>query len=366
MTIAAITQQRLIHQGIAQARFIQPAEVVAWLVAMQGQDYAGAKWSVGLRLAGGSDSAIEQALADRSIVRTWVMRGTLHLVAAADIGWLLALLAPRLIARNARRYRELELDAPTLARSNTLLAQALEGGVLLDRPALFAMLERNGISTAGQRGVYMLQRASLDGLICQGPAPRNVPTFMLIDGALPHGRVLEHEQALAELAQRYVTSRGPATLRDFAWWSGLPIGEARAGLEAAQLTQTDIDGQTYWTAQEYTPSGAASGVYLLPGFDEYLLGYADRSAALAAEHAPYIVPGGNGIFYPTIISAGRVVGTWKRAFKKGSVVITPSPFAPLDSAQHQGVAAAAERFGAFLGLPAICGDETLLVTSPDM
>lgn len=358
MTTLDLVQQRLQNQQLSQPTFTTPAAVVQWLGAMQGQDYAGAKWAVGLRLPGSTDAAIAEAFNTKTIVRTWALRGTLHLVAATDLRWLLALLGPRLIAGNARRYRELQLDEATLVRGNDLLAGALQGGQPLDRPALFAMLEQQGIATTGQRGVYMLQRASLDGLICQGSAVRNVPTFMALDESILQGKTLTREEALAELAQRYFTSHGPATLKDFIWWSGLSAGDARAGLAAssAQLQQITVDGQAYWLAQQpSTTPHLSQPLYLLPGFDEYLLGYVDRSAVLDPQYANRIVPGGNGVFYPTIVSNGQVVGTWQRTFKKGTVVMTPQPFTTLQPGEQEAFVSAAERFGAYLEMPVTAG-----------
>src|SRR3712207_6350881 len=134
----------------------------------------------------------------------------------------------------------------SLARSNAVLAGALRGGNRYDRRELLAILERNGISTRGQRAAYMLQRASLDGLICQGVVRGNNPTLMSLDESLPAARVMAHDEALAELARRYFTSRGPATLQDFVWWSGLTTADARAGLKAitADLVRKTIDGRT--------------------------------------------------------------------------------------------------------------------------
>lgn len=354
MTTVDIAHARLINQGIVPGHLTTPSAVVAWLGVMQGQDYAGAKWALGLRLPGSTDAMIEAAFHAKAIVRTWAVRGTLHLVAATDLRWLLALLAPRVIARNARRYRELGLEEATLRRSNDVLAAALQDGQPLDRPALLALLEQAGIATTGQRGVYMLQRASLDGLICQGVAVRNVPTFMALDESIAQGKTLTREEALAELAERYFTSHGPATLKDFIGWSGLTAGEARAGLAAssAQLQQITMNEQAYWLAQEPpTPSQPPQPLYLLPGFDEYLLGYADRSAVLDPQYANHIVPGGNGIFYPTIVSNGQIVGTWQRTFKKGTVVITPQPFTTLQPDEFEAFTSVAQRFGAYLEMP---------------
>ncbi len=351
MVLSDITRRRLYNQQISHTTLTSPAEIVGWLGAIQGQDYPGAKWSIGLRLPGCTDAAVEQAITGKTLLRTWLMRGTLHLAAAADIRWLLALLAPRIIAGSARRYRELELDADTFRRSRAVITQAIERGQQRTRAELFERLEQAGIATRGQRGVYLLQRASLDGLICQGVMRRSQPTFMLLDD-VPPGPTLARDEALAELARRYFTSRGPVTLADFTAWSGLTAADARAGLAAVQtqLDQETIDGQTYWQPP-VTPAEPPRAVYLLPGFDEYILGCRDRRAVLDAEYAPRICPGGNGVFYPTIISGGRVVGIWKRTLKKNAVEITFDPFTSLTPEARQAAADAAQPFGAFLGLP---------------
>lgn len=349
MDALAIARRRLHNQQIAQPAFHTPAEVVRWLGALQGQDYPGAKWSVGLRLPGSTDAAIEHALAEHAIVRSWVLRGTLHVVAAEDIRWLLALVGPRLIAGNARRYAQLGLDEPTMARSNDILAGALQGGQELARPALLALLDQNGISTEGQRGVYMLQRASLDGLIAQGVQRGAHGIFFALD-TLPPARTPSREEALAEMARRYFTGHGPATVRDFVWWSSLTTADARAALASVQseLVEDTIDGQVYWRAGGSPPTSEVTAA-LLPGFDEYLLGYQDRSAVLHPEHAPHITRG--GMFAPTIVSEGPVVGTWQRTVKKRAVVIALSPFAPLSDGELEAVSGAAQRYGAYLGLP---------------
>ncbi|MBC7869903.1 MAG: AlkZ family DNA glycosylase, partial [Chitinophagaceae bacterium] len=272
---------------------------------------------------------------------------------AADIRWMLALMGSRLIAGNARRYNELDLDEGTLIRSNDLLLNALAEGKQLTRKVLLASLEQNGISTKGQRAPYLLQRASLDALICQSITQRNDPTYIAIDDSLPATKTKTRDEALAELAKRYFISHGPATLQDFVWWTGLPTGDARTGLESIkdELVQESINGQTYWlNPSTPTPHKNASSLYLLPGFDEYMLGYRDRSAILDAEHANKVVPGGNGVFKPIIVSNGRIVGTWKRTIKKDVVTITPEPFTSLKDDEHQAFAAAAQRYGDYMGL----------------
>ena len=355
MTMKNIAVDRLYSQQFEHSRLKLPGEVVVWLGAIQAQDYAGAKWSVGLRLPGSTDAAIEQAIEDRAIIRTWAMRGTLHFVAASDIRWMLALMAPRIITNNARRYMQLGLDEPTLARSNEVLVDALQGGKQLTRKELLPILRQKGISTEGQRAPYMLQRASLDGLICQGVVHRNDPTYMLLDGAIPKGRRMERDEALVELAKRYFTSRGPATLQDYVWWSGLTAADSKAGLEAieSQLISETIDRQTYWRSSSL-PAGQESSptVYLLPGFDEYLLSYRDRSASLDVERIKKLTPT-NGMLNPTIVIGGWVVGTWNRTFRKGEVVITAKPFTALTSDERQDFDNAARRYGEYLGMAVV-------------
>lgn len=352
--MSSIAKQRLASQGFHSAQFERVEDVAAWLGAIQAQDYAGAKWSVGLRLIGSSDVDVEQAIAAETIVRTWALRGTLHFVAAKDVHWLLALLAPRIIAKNARRYRQLELDEQTLARSNQLLAQALEGGRQLDRVALRAVLEEKTISTEGQRIFYMLQRAALDGLICQGTAPRNNPAYLQLAPPTAPKRLMNRDEALAELAARYFSSRGPAMLDDFVWWSGLLVADARTGLAAAKpnLAKETIGGKTYWRS-ESPPAlpDRSPDIYLLPGFDEYLVGYRDRSAAIDAQYAAAWSKS-KAMFSPSILLRSQVSGLWKRSIKKQHIEIEADLFKKLTVEENEALEAAAQAYGRFLDKPA--------------
>jgi hypothetical protein len=353
MTPQSIAQFRLYQQQIAATKFKTPGQVVAWLGALQAQDYPGAKWSIGLRLPDATDADIEQAIAAKTIVRSWPMRGTLHFMAAEDVRWLLALLTPRIIAQTAGRYRQLELDEATFARSKELFAQALQGGQQLTRDEMQQLLEQANISTAGQRGYHILCRSAQDGLICFGVPNGKQQTFTLLDEWVPPTKSLARDETLAELARRYFMSHGPAALRDLVWWSGLTVTDAKAGLETvkSQLSSENVAGQTYWMSPD-TPVLAdnSPAIYLLPGFDEYMLGYTDRSAILDSIHAPKIVPGKNGVFNPTIVIDGKVAGTWKRTFKKNTMLITLSPFTSLSQAQRRAISLAAERYARFMGI----------------
>ncbi len=351
MTTASIARRRLTNQCIDSVAFDYPGAVVHWMGMVQAQDYLGALWAVGLRLGRGSEATIERALVDRSIVRTWPARGTLHFVAASDVRWLLDILTPRVIARSAGRYRQLGLEEVDFDRARDLWSDVLQGGRQLAREDMYQVLEKGGISTAGQRGIHILGRLAQEGVLCFGTREGKQQRFALLDEWLPPAPTKPREEGLAELARRYFSSHGPATLPDFVWWSGLTMADARAGIEAARphLLSEAIGGQTYWLSASTPPAALAPTATLLPAFDEYLVGYKDRSAVLDPLHAIRVNAGG-GMLNPAILIDGQVVGVWKRALRKKAVVVTPTWFSPPDEAQEQGFAQAAQRYGAFLGL----------------
>ena len=347
-------QRRLLNQTIDGEKFKQPEEVVRWMGALQAQDYQQAVWAIGLRLQSATVADIEQAIVDRKILRTWPMRGTLHFVPAEDARWMLKLSCARMLAREKRRQAQLELDATIVERSQQLFYNALSGGKRLSRPDMMTTLEHAGISTEGQRGYHLLWYAAQTGLICLGPMENKQQTFVLLDEWVPQARELSREEALAQLAERYLASHGPATVYDFAWWAGLTVTDAKAGFGAIKSSLLVIkdNGQEYWQANAVPgqPAQHTSSVHLLPGFDEYLLGYKDRSAVLAVEHASKIVPGNNGIFLPMVIVAGLVVGTWKRTLKKNALDIVLQNFTQPGVQEKEG-REIARRYSAFLALP---------------
>ncbi len=360
MNISAV---RLAHLGIYPQRFKSPLEVVECLGAMQAQDFDGAKWAIGLRLPGSTVADIDQAIIDRQIVRTWPMRGTLHFVAAQDIRWMLKLMTPRVISGAAARRRALELDESVLNQAADLFEQALGREKILTRDQMLNVLEQNGISPAGQRGYHVLCHLSQTGLICFGPPQGKQQTFVLLEDCLPVGRDLSGDEALAEIAKRFFLGHGPATLADLARWTGLPIGKARRGLDQVQdqLQELTLPDGSYWCDPAIQPlKDLALTEHLLPGFDELILGYKDRSAVLAAEHAAKICPGNNGMFSPTMISQGQVVGTWKRQLKRKNVELSLSPFKSLSHSQQAGIQQAAFAYGHFLGLEPLSTELTEL------
>lgn len=358
MTDFDLARQRLYRQQIAKTAFNKPGQVVAWLVAVQAQDYLGALWAIGLRMQNSSEQVIEQAIADKTIVRTWFMRGTLHFVPGKDIRWMIQLMAPRMrrIVGNVSRYQRLELDETILAKSNTVIAKALEGGRQLTRSELAIALGRAGIASSGVRLSLILQRAQADGLVCYGPRRGKQFAFALLDEWVPPARVMEREDALAEFAGRYFRSHGPATLQDFVWWSGLTTADARASLEMvrSQLVEETFGGNTYWFSQHMPVAKEISlTAYLLPNYDEYVVGYGERGAVLDPRHTKKISLWNSIVLSPTIVINSRVVGTWKRSLNKNSVVIESKPFTPLTKAENRAIADAANRYGAFLGLPVV-------------
>jgi hypothetical protein len=353
MDISPLVLQRLANQRIVGPKFERPEQVVRWMGAIQAQDYAQAVWAIGLRTTAATLADVEQAIAEKKIVRTWPLRGTIHFVPAEDARWMLRLSAGRVLAGVRRRQAQLGLDQAVLERSRQLFYDVLHGGRRLTRTEMLALLEHAGIPAEKQRGYHMLGYAALTGLVCMGPLRKKEQTFVLLDEWAPGGISLPREEALAELARRYFSSHGPATLPDLARWAGLTLTDARVGLSAVGdgLVSQTKEGSEYWLPSQVSQiaAGEAEGIYLLPGFDEYLIGYAERGMVLPNEHMDKVVPGGNGIFQPVIVVAGQVVGTWKRQVKKDALTITVLPFTHLDVPQEN-LLAAAERYSRFLGL----------------
>lgn len=353
MQAAEIARRRLASQQIASIGLSNPGELVSWLGAVQAQDYLGSLWALGLRLPGASEPLIERAIAEGEIVRTWPMRGTIHYVAPADARWMLGLLTPRVVQSSQGRLRQLDLDAPTIARAGEVVGRALAGGQQLTRPAIYAELAAAGIAAEGSRGLHILGQLAHRQLICFGPRSGKQPTFVLMDEWLPPTPPVPRDEALAALALRYFRSHGPATLHDFVWWAGLTLADARAGLAGASgdLAEAESDGQRYFFAREPRADPANLGAaFLLPPFDEFLVAYRDRSAALDPRYSGAVVPGANGIFNPIVVIGGRVLGTWRRTIKRDSVQLSFSPFEEFTAAHLRVLAATAERYAQFLGL----------------
>lgn len=345
-----IAAQRLVNQRVGSGQCQTPADVVRWMGALQAQDYGQALWAVGSRLQQPSLKAVEAATEAGEILRTWPMRGTVHYVPAQDARWMLQLGAARMLANDARRMRQLDLDDKLMARCSELLTGALQGGKRLPRAAVLQVLETAGVSTKNGRGYHILWHLSQKGLLCIGPHQGKQQTFALLDEWAPQPQHYNRDQALAVLAERYFTGHGPATLQDFGWWSGLPAADAKRALEMAapHLHSVTLGKSAYWYKTLHD-TAAARGVHLLAGFDEYLLGYRDRTAVMQLEHSNHVIPGGNGVFRPILVVDGQVVGTWQRKIAKTTVTVTVTPFAPVKNLAKQ-CQPAAQAYAGFHGL----------------
>jgi hypothetical protein len=348
---------RLASHRFGAAGWSRPEQTVAALGAVQAQEVAHAKWALGQRSAAGiNEAGVDAALVKRRIVRSWVLRGTLHLVAASDLRWMLALAAPALLTRTAASYKREGLDAAAFRKILPAIRSILEGNRQLTRAGLLGALEQQKLDTAGHRGGLILYRAAQTGLICLGLPDGADASYTLLDEWLPADKTtLPREDALRELALRYFTSHGPAGLADFLWWSGLATGEARQALESAQpmLRSALFDGRELWSARSRpaaTATNTANGVGLLAGFDEYLLGYADRSPVMDALHAPKALTA-NGLFRPTLLVGGRIAATWQARTSKAGLTLNVASFAPLAPRIRRELEPAAERYAAFRGLP---------------
>jgi len=354
MKLSDIPHLRLNNQHIRDPLPGKPEDVVRWLCAVQAQDYAGAKWSLGLRLQNASDADIDQAFADGSILRTHLLRPTWHFIAPQDIRWLLMLTASRVHAVNASMYRKLELDSTVSEHCHKLLAQELQGGRHLTRDELRDVLQKAGIAVQhGQRLAYIMMHAELEGLVCSGGRRGRQFTYALLDERAPNTRALLRDEALSELARRYFASRGPATVHDFSKWSGLTLSDARSGLESvkANLHQEQVNGRIYWfseptlAAAENTPAA-----YLLSGYDEYISSYRDHSPIAAPEVGTRMAAMGNALQNIIVVNS-QIVGSWRRKSKKSVVVIEKNLFSGLSELDNQAIVDAALRYGAFIGLP---------------
>jgi hypothetical protein len=330
------------------------AGVVTWLGAMQAQDLASGLWSFGIRLPGLTVDDVTAALERREAVRTWPMRGTVHFVPPRDVHWMLDLMGSRALAGVARRWAILGLNAEVADRAAEVLGTALAGGGRLTRAQCIAVLADKGIATAGQLGYHLLWYASQRGVLCIAPNIGTEQTFALLDEWVPDPYRPEREEALATIAVRYFRSHGPTTRQDFAGWTGLTVADARRGIAAAgdQLATVRVDDSEMYldpALLDSAPATARTGqVLVLPGFDEYLLGYKDRSLMLAEEHRQAIIPGGNGVFQATVVRDGRVIGTWKRTLSRTRAQIAVQPLTPLRKTDRARVEQAFEKYARFV------------------
>jgi hypothetical protein len=350
MDLTDISVQRLSNQQIGGSKFRTAKEIAKWMGALQAQDYAMSKWAFGVRTLNSTESVIDKAINSGDIIRMHLLRPTWHFVSSDDVYWILHLTAPRVKAAINFRDRQLGLTRQIFNKSNSIIEKALSGGNHLTRDELISELVKGNIQLGENRASHLLVRAETDGIICSGRQKGGKPTYALLNEWIQVKNARSHDESLKELARRYFRSRGPATLQDFSWWSGLSLKDSKLGLEMnkTELASTVIEDLTFWFEESSGfPEHTANEIYLLPSYDEFLIGYRDRSASVPAGDFRKAVSN-NGIFYPTIIQNGRVVGTWKRNIKKESLFIETSLFEPDDILPGTFLSKALETYAGFV------------------
>lgn len=330
-------------------RFAAVEHVVGWLCAVQSQEYALAKWSIAQRMKRASDDVVERAIAEGRILRTHVLRPTWHFVQPADIRWMLELTSPRVRRMMASYDRRLGLDETVYATSRALIVRALQGGVHLTRAEIAAVLDRGGLSARGQTLAHLVMREELDGVVCSGAPKGRHQTYALLEERAPSARRLTPDEALAELTLRYFTGHGPATLKDYRWWSSLPAAQAREGLHLvrSRLESMNVAGRTYYFARP-TRAAPARGAHLLQGYDELIVGYTESRDVLDVAGLRTTFPRNPMPFTHAILIDGQLAGHWRTRSTGDSVAIEVQ-LAP--SATHDAVEAAASRLAWYMGRP---------------
>lgn len=324
--------------------------MVSWMGAMQAQDYYMARWAVGLRLPKVTDKKLQIAIDKGDILRTHLLRPTWHFVSKDDIHWMLDLTGSRIMASMKGRNRQLELTEKLFKKTNTIFRKALKDGNHLTRDELVSRIHKAKIPTDDNRASHIFAWAELEGLICSGPTVRKKQTYALLEERVPERKSLTREEALARLAQKYFSSHCPATVKDFAWWSGLSITDAKKGVESIKqaLIQETIGAEKYWLASSYLQEKTKMpSVFLLPAYDEFIISYKDRTASLVIANQKKAISI-NGIFRPVIIADGEVTGLWKRTIKSDKVIIETEFFKPPDKSIKVLIERAAGKFGHFL------------------
>lgn len=346
---------RMVSLLLSGREHMTPGEIARWFGAMQAQDVASGYWSLGVRAHGSTAADVDRAFESGELVRTWPMRQTVHVIPAVDATWMLDLTARRRLDQMVDRRQGLGLLPADLDRLTTSLQAILSSGQPVTRKDVLDGLAAEGIPVDGQRGYHMLLYSSLVGLTCIGPQRDGSQTFVLLSAWAPTQRDLTREEALAELAFRYFRSHGPTTIRDFAGWSGLTLADAKSGTMAndGRLVALGSGAEALWCTSDLAALNADGGpggsVVVLPGFDEYMLGYKDRSLHGDDRLLERVVPGGNGVFRATVVVDGTAVATWTRTLTPRRVAITVHPFEEWTPARMAQVTQAFSPYGEFLG-----------------
>lgn len=322
---------RLEGQQLAGARYSRPGDLVGWMGMVQAQDYDMAKWALGLRLKEGTLGKVNEAMERGEIVRTHVMRPTWHFVAGEDIRWMLKLSGER-VKKGIDQWTKssgLDISESQYTQSNDQIVKVLSGHHCLTREEMEEAFGNAGIRTDDDRMKRYLLRAEVEGIICSGGDRNGKPTYALLDDQVAPVRELHTEEALGKLALNYFRSHSPATLKDFVWWSGLTLTEARKaiGMLGDRMITERIGEVDYLIYESCREAAKREGVHFLPAYDEYLISYKERCAVIRPEHCPKAY-NNYGIFHPVILCDGRIVGNWKKTVRKGTLSVGTSFFEP--------------------------------------
>ncbi len=351
MKVKDIPFHRLAVQQISDTRFTSVKALAGYMGAIQSQDFMMAKRAIGLRTKGADEQMVDSAIIKGDIIRTHVLRPTWHFVSSDDLLWMLELTGSRIKTGMTGRHRRLELSPAILKKCKKIMSEALAGRNHLTRNELIKRLNDAKIKTDLNRASHIFAEAELSGLICSGIPQGKKQTYALISERVKGSGKITREEALARLARIYFNSRGPATIKDFSWWSGLHLTDSRNGLELVkeELSSFTSGKNTFWFSDAIGKVEPDDSLYLLPAFDEYLIGYTDRAAVLSEPNAKKYVTL-NGMFIPIIVYRGAVAGTWKRTIKGDFVEVELKFFSKVTQKGRKLAEAEAERLAKFLGL----------------
>ncbi len=350
MEMTDLAKTRLMSQQVGGTKFSSPKMILDWMGAIQSQDYAMAIWAVGIRTPNSTKTGIEAAIDKGEILRTHLLRPTWHFVSSDDIYWMLELTAPQIKRSSKSRQEDLGLSPALLRKCNHVIEKALRGGNHLNREELILELGKAKIATDQNRASHIFAWAELEGLICSGATKRGKPSYAILEERVQKSKPLDKETALATLAKKYFTSRCPATFQDFVWWSGLSTRDAKQALELAgpEFSAKTINLQTYWFPATYLTSNPNDEkVHLLPAYDEFIISYKDRSAALPLETFNTVVSN-NGIFRPVIVVNGQVTGIWTRMIGKDKVLVEAELFEPVSKEIRDHIEGATAQYGRYM------------------
>lgn len=349
MTRKEVIALRLYNHQVLETSFTKPEEIVSYYGAMQAQDWSMAKWALGLRLPHLKEKDVEDKLNDGSILRTHILRPTWHLVSPKDIRWMQELTAHRVHQANKTPYKNTGLEPKVFLETEKIIQKALEGKNYLTREELSAHFNKNIIKGEQMRLTYIVMNAELQGLICSGPRKGKQFTYALIDERVPKVKNISKETALKKLTSIYFNSRGPATVKDYSWWSGLTVNEARMGVEmlSGELLHEVIEGETYFFIAGPLPGiKGKQSTFLIPDYDEYGISYKDRSFY---HHPKWIETESltNADYFHAIAVDGYFGGTWNKKTVKNKVLAEIHPFQSLTSTQLKNVEKARKLFEGF-------------------